>query len=465
MRSPGQPLIALVATAAVIVAAAYVQREVGARGLEEGPGGVAPSGAWFCPHGGGPEGWETLLELANPGDQPVPVRVRGLGAAKAGAPKDYTVEPGTTLQVPVAAEGRERASMVEYFGGWVAVGWVSHAGGGEGGVAAEPCVPEAGRRWFLPDGQTEENDDDYVVVMNPFAADAVFSLTLLTERREPVRTEDWTNVTLKPFHSTAFRLNAKALGETTVSTIVDVSVGRVAAATLGVSKVGGVRSAVGLLGAPPVSILPGGFDQERTDLVVMNGGLERAGLSGELSDQNGSQPVAAFAESSPAGESARTITLTTGSPSSVRFAADGEEVAVVRRTYGVASDQAATAGAPVATSAWVVLPAVFGSPAHPGLVLANPGDAPATVTLSVLPGGEAAGPSPVTVEIPAGLTVQAPKRFVEAAPRSAVLAVATSGMFVPAASSYSRGREGIAAFAVAVGVTIPAGWIPSASNP
>ena len=461
----GQPLIALIVTAAVVVAAAYVQREVEARPLEEGPAGAAPSGAWFCPHGGGPEDWEVVLELANPGGEPVPVRIRDLGARKSTTPKDYTVEPGTTLQVPVSAEGRERASTVEYFGGWVAAGLVSHAGGGEGGVAAEPCVPEASHRWLLPDGATQENDDDYVVVMNPFATDAVFSLTLLTEHREPIRTEDWTNVTLKPFHSAAFRLSTKALGETTVSTIVDVSVGRVAAATLGVSEAGGIRSAVGLLGAQPVAILPGGFDQGRTDLVVMNGGPDRTGLSGELSDPEGSQPVAAFAESSPAGGSARTITLTTGSPSSVSFAADGEDVAVVRRTYGIASDQGATAGAPRASSAWIVLPAVYGSPAHPGLVLTNPGDATATVTLSVLPGGEAPGPGPVTVEVPAGRTVQAPKRFVEAAPRSAVLAVATTGTFVPAASSYSRGREGIAAFAVAVGVTIPTGWVPPGTAP
>jgi hypothetical protein len=461
VRTRSQPLVALIVTAAVVVGAVYVRREVGARPLGEGPAAAAPSGAWFCPHGAGPEDWEVVLELANPGDEPVPVRVRDLGARKSVPPKDYMVDPGATFQVPVAAEGREGASMVEYFGGWVAAGWVAHAGGGEGGVAAEPCVPEAGRRWFLPDGATQENDDDYVIVMNPFASDAVFSLTLLTERREPVRTEDWTNVTLKPFRSAAFRLNTKALGETTVSTLVDVSVGRVAAATLGVSKSGGIRTVVGALGAPRTSILPGGFDQGRTDLVVMSAGLDRVGLTGDLSDPDGSQPVAAFTEASPAGESARTITVTTGSPSSIRFAADGEGVAVVRRTYGVASDQGATGGAPAGATAWVVLPAVFGSPAHPGVVLANPGEEPATVTLSVLPGGGASGPDPITIDVPAGRTVQAPKGFVEAAPRSAILAVSTTGTFVPAASSYSRGREGLAAFAVAVGVRIPDVWTPS----
>jgi hypothetical protein len=461
VRTRSQPLVALIVTAAVVVGAVYVQREVGARPLAAGPAAAAPSGAWFCPHGAGPEDWEVVLELANPGDEPVPVRVRGLGVQKPAPPKDYTIEPGATLQVPVAADGRERASMVEYFGGWVAAGWIAHAGGGEGGVAAEPCVPEAGRRWFLPDGATQENDEDHVVVMNPFASDAVFSLTLLTEGREPIRTEDWTNVTLKPFRSAAFRLNAKALGETTVSTLIDVSVGRVAAATLGLSKSGGIRSAVGALGAPQTSILPGGFDQGRTDLVVMSAGLGRVGLSGELSDPDGSQPVAAFAEAGPPGESARTITVTTGSPSSIRFAADGEDVAVARRTYGVASDQGTTAGARAGAAAWVVLPAVFGSPAHPGLVLTNPGRESVTVTLSVLPGGEAPGPAPITVDVPAGRTVRAPKAFSEAAPGSAILAVSAIGTFVPATSSYSRGREGIAAFAVAVGVRIPDGWIPS----
>jgi hypothetical protein len=49
-----------------------------------------------------------------------------------------------------------------------------------------------------------------------------------------------------------------------------------------------------------------------------------------------------------------------------------------------------------------------------------------------------------------------PARFLEQDPNAAVLAVSTDGTFVAAGASPSRGREGVAAFAVAAGVPIPA---------
>jgi hypothetical protein len=461
VRNKGQLLAALVVLAGAVAGGLYLDRSVGARPLEAGPAGRAPSGAWFCPHGGGPEDWQVWLQLANPGSEPVPVRVRSIAGSRPEAPADFTVAPGSTLVVPVPADARERSTTVEYFGGFVAAGWVSHAGGDEGGVAAEPCLPDTSSRWLLPDGATQENDDDYVIVMNPYATDAVISLTLLSERREPVRTEDWTNVTLKPFHAEAFRLNQKALGEDTVSTIVDVSVGRVAAATLGVSKIAGIRSVVGLPGAAPSQILPGGADAGRTDLVVMSTGLERAVLSGDLFDTETTQPLSALADAAPAGDSARTIALTTGTPSTIVVSAGGPGVAFARRTFGVTSDQGSTTGARKAAAAWVLLTAVAGSPADPGIVLANPGDEPAIVTLSALPSEGAPPVEPVTVEVPPGRTVNAPKAFVAEAGSSSVLAVASSGTFVPTSASYSLGREGFATFAVSVGVPIPDPWVPS----
>ena len=60
-----------------------------------------------------------------------------------------------------------------------------------------------------------------------------------------------TDVVLRPFRSVAFDVGDVVLGEPTVSALVDVSVGRVAAATLGVSGAGGIRSALGYLGTAP----------------------------------------------------------------------------------------------------------------------------------------------------------------------------------------------------------------------
>jgi hypothetical protein len=452
-----QSIVATLLLVGVLAAAAYADRELEPRTFEAGVDGAAVSGVWLCPHGGGPEGWEVSLQIANPGPDPATVRVRGLGSGRPSEPQEIRVEPGSFVRVPAAADGRARSSMVEWFGQWVAVGWVSHAGGGEGGVAAEPCAPEAGDRWFLPDGTTEvEGNEEFVVVMNPFAREAVFSLTLLSERTEPVRQGELTDVVVKPFHSAVFHLNEVVLGERTVSTLLEVSVGRVAAATLGVSGTGGIRSALGYLGQPPpVLTFPGGADAGRTDLVVMNGGSAegtgRVELAGEILGTEGVQPFAGLAEASLPPGSARTFPATTAEASAVRISVTGEDAAAVRRTYGVVSDQAAITGAEPA-AAWLVLPAVAGLPATPGLVLSNPSNEPVVVALSYLEPGPA---ERIEVTVPPGATIQAPKEFRLLAPEVAVLAEASAGTFVPAAASYSLGREGLAAFAAAMAIPLP----------
>jgi hypothetical protein len=461
MRARGQALAALAVVVVVTAAAVYLQRDVGPRVPAPGPSGVAVSGGWFCPHGGGPD-WSATLEVANPGSEPVQIRVIGLTSGKPSPSQAFTVEPGTELLVPAKAQGRGASSAIEYFGGWVAAGWLAHAGGKEKGVAAEPCLPEAGQRWYLSDGTTREHQDAYVVVMNPFATEASITLTLYTDDGKVITTDAWTNVVLRPERSEAFRLNTTALGYGTVSVLVEAKVGRVAAASLGISDLGGVRASDGYLGEPPTRILlPGGFDQGRTELVVMDPGEGKAQLEGTLLGSDGPQPLPGFQEAAVGGFSAQTLPVSTEGPSTLDIRSS-TGVVIARRTYGTVAGQASTGGTTSPAAAWIVLPAVAGSPSHPGLVLANPGDQPVDVTLSCLPTGEMPSvPAPVTVEVPPGATIAAPRAFVEASPSSAVLAVAAAGAFVPAAASYSLGRNGVATYAVSVGVPIPDAWIPS----
>ncbi|HET9725078.1 MAG TPA: DUF5719 family protein [Actinomycetota bacterium] len=461
MKARGQFLVALLVAAAVVAAALYLDREVGARplGTEAAPG--VPSGAWFCPHGGGSKDWDVWIQLANPGPEPVQIRVRSISSEKPSPPEDHVVEPGSTLVVPVPGRGREASTTVEYFGGFVAAGWIEHAGGDATGVAAEPCLPDTGARWLLPDGTAAvEENDDHVVLMNPHATDAVVSLTLLTDGRTgPVRTEAWTNVTLKPYRSRAFSLNENALGETTVATVVDVSVGRIAAATLGIATGGGIRGSIGLSAGTRTQILPGAGDSGRTALAVMSTGLDRVQLSGTILEAETPQPVAGLADAAPAGETARTVPLTTGTPTTLVVHADGPGVAFARRTFGVGTDQASSAGATAPAGAWIVLPSVIGEPSNPAIVLANPGEDPASVTLTALPAEGGTAPQPVAVEIPPLTTVTAPESFADATGTSSVLATATSGTFVPVSASYALGREGSATYAVAAGVRIPDAWV------
>ena len=248
--------------------------------------------------------------------------------------------------------------MVEWFGQWVAVGWLAHAGGGEGGVAAEPCAPAAGGRWYLPDGTTDvDEDDDYVIVMNPFAREAVFSISLLSERKEPVRHGSLTDVVLRPFRSAAFNVNDVVLGEPTVSALVQVSVGRVAAATLGVSGAGGIRSALGYLGQPADTLtFPGGDDAGRTDLVVMSAGTTdeaRVSLGGDILGEGEPQAFAGLVDASMPAASARTFTATTSGATSVRWTVTGQDVAARRVWSRAASARPRAATAGCSSAAWM----------------------------------------------------------------------------------------------------------------
>lgn len=463
MKDRGQLLAALLVLGAILAAGLEVDRVVGVRPLgAAAPPGV-PSGAWFCPHGGG-EAWDVRIGLANPGVEPVLARVRSLGEGRPTSPEEHVVPPGSTVVVPVPGEGREASTIVEYFGGALAAGWLEMAGEDANGVAAEPCLPEAGTRWLVPDGSALSEYDDVVVVMNPLPAPAVVSLTVFSEGRDPVRLERWTNVTIKPYHARAFRLDAVALGETTASTLVEAEIGRVAVATLGVSTTGGIRSAVGIPGGTTEQILPGAGDVGRSEVAVVSTGAERVTISGELLQPEADQPLPPLAEAGPRASAATTIPLTTGSPSALLVRADGPGVAFARRTFGVVADQGSTTGASQPGAAWVLTPSVIGQPSHPQIVLANPGAEPASVTLSVLPVEGASAPPPVTVGIPPGGTVLAPKGFTAQAATSSVLAVASTGTFVPVSASYALGREGYATYAVAVGVRLPDGWVPASAG-
>jgi uncharacterized protein DUF5719 len=472
MRGRGQLLAALLTVGVVVSAAVWLQRGVGTKAFAGPAPAVATSGAWFCPHGGGAE-WQDRVQVANPGVHPVRIRVTTLSESRPGRAKTYTVEPGTEVQLPEPGTSRAASTVVEYFGGWVAASWVAHAGGGETGVAAEPCSPTAGQRWLLPDGSTQLAEsaggpqsrrslDSYVVVMNPFAVDAVFSLTLYTDKDAPVRAGEWTNVDLQPFRTRAFHLNDQRLGYATVSATVDAKVGRVVASSLDVSAVGGIRASLGQLApVPGTGVYPGAFDQGRTELVLMNPTGAQAQVTGSMLGNGEPAPLSGPEGDRANADSAQTFPQTTDGPTS--FVVDVPAgTAVVRRTYGESSDSAATGPARPA-GAWVLLPAVGGPPYHSGAVLANPGSQPIEVRLSYLPSGtQEPAPAPITVHVPAQRTVTVPAAFVQARPLAAILAVSENGTFVPAEASYSLGLRGYAAYAVALGVPIPARWTPTA---
>ncbi|MGZ5305321.1 MAG: DUF5719 family protein [Actinomycetota bacterium] len=455
-RGRGQGLLAVAVLVVVLGGGFALQRGVGVRAPGEASAGTSSSGAWFCPHGGGPEAWKATVFLANPGDAPVSVRVTSISAKKPGQPAAVTVPPQATVSVPVPATGREASTYVEYFDGWVAASWVTQGGGGEIGVGAEPCAPATAPTWFAPDGTTEQGEDAYLIVMNPFAVDAVFDVVLLTPKRAPIRSSALTDHVLRPGKSVAFRLNAFAEGDPAVGAQVDVSLGRVAVSSLGITRDGGIRGVIGTAQTGTQAYLPvgGGAGQSTMDLMVPGEGQVDFGatlLSGDVP-----LPAGGLTEASQNPTSARPYPVTFSGPSSVDGVAQGEgSFAATLRSVGAGNDDGATGGAPEPASGWVVLPAIAGEPARPRIVIVNPGNTSVTVTLHALASEGDAPTADATMTIPAGSVGQVPPLFLEGLHRSAVEIRSSGGDILALAASTSLGVKGLSTYALAMGVAIP----------
>jgi hypothetical protein len=458
MRTRGRSGLALVLMLIVVGAGLALAREE-PKPRAALPSEVTSSGAWFCPHGGG-SGWHTVLYIANPGTAAVQVRVTPLAPDHPDRPRSYSVDPGTELRIPVPSGEAAASSFVEYFGGWVAAGWVTAAGARQTGAAAEPCASEPGVRWLAPDGSTQLGQDADVVVMNPFDVDAVVDVAVFSERPAPIRDSLFTNVRVPPHRSLILRLNRVSLDQPAAAAEVVARTGRVAVASLGVSREGGIRSVLGVTAPTPGVLLPGTGDVGQSTLVVMVAGQAEARFGATL--LSGGKPEAAggLTEVTQGGQSARAYPLITKNPSlvDVRVEQGSGSVAAVRRTEGQTGDPGATGGAAAPAAAWVILPTVAGEPAHPGLVLGNPGGSQVEVTVSLL--GASGIVDELDVSIPATSAVAVPAQFLDQDPTAAVLAVAASGSFVAAGASSSMGLEGFASYAVAGGIPVPPGVLP-----
>jgi hypothetical protein len=454
MRPRGR--LGLAVATAVVVVAAGVTLDGSTPRARPGLAARPPSsGAWFCPHGGG-DGWRTDLYVANPGDAPVDVRVTSIASRRSEPPSTYTVEPGAELRVEAPSGDEAASSYVEYFGGWVAAGWVTRAGGAQTGVAAEPCAPEPATRWFASDASTEQGQTATIVVMNPFDSDAVVDVTVLSEHRAPIRQSSFTNVRIVAHHSALLRLNSVSADEPAAAAEVLAHAGRVAVSSLGVTRDGGIRSVIGVTDPSDAVLLSGTGDVGQSTLGVIVPGADEVRFGATLLSAEKPEAAGGLAASSQTGQSARAYPLITKGASvvDVRVDAGSSPVVAVRRSVGENGDPGATGGAPAPAAAWLVMPTVGGSPNAPGMVLGNPGGADVDVELTLLGTEGAAGRTSVTV--PAESAIGVPTDFLGGDPTAAVLAVASEGTFVATGASSSLGREGVADYAVASGVTVPA---------
>jgi hypothetical protein len=416
----------------------------------------AASGAWICPHGGG-EGWTAALFLANPGDTPVTARVTTLQNDRAGTPTSVEVPAGGTVRVDEAVDERSSATYVEYFDGWIGAGWVLVAEGDQPGTAAEPCAPEPARRWYLPDGTTGLGEDAYVIVANPFDVRAVLDAVLYTADRAPIRDSDWTDLTISPHRSVALHLNSKVEGEEAVAVELDVSVGRVAAASLGITDRTRLRSALGTIGLAGSVLLPIMKGSDRADLVVLSTADRSMRFGATQLGQEAPGPAGGLTEQEQPPASARSYPVTLeGGPGGIEtFGLEDVPIAAALRAPGPSGDRGSTGGTARPWPAWVVLPAAAVGPSKPGLVLVNPGDAAVVAHVQTLAEGGTAA-APIDVEVPPHGAAAVPASFLATTPGSAVL-VRADGPIAALAASTSIGKEGTDTFALSMGVAVPQG--------
>jgi hypothetical protein len=447
----GQTLFAL-ASVAFFVAALFWLDRVGVRSAGGLAPGTAPSGAWVCPHGGASE-VSLAMYLANPGSGVVTARVTGLGTEAAGSPESYEVPAGSTVRIDKVPNDRGAATYIEYFGGWIGAGWVSST---DGGVAAEPCAADAARDWYLADETTQLGEVAFVVVANPFAAPAVLDVVLYTADRAPIRDSEWTDLVIPARRSTALHLNTLVEGEPALAVVLEVSVGRVVAASLGVSDRTNVRSALGWTKPAPGATFPLMQGSGQTELLLLSTSESsiRFGATGLTQDQP--RPVGGLTEQEhgPATARAYAIPVEPG-PVGIRlFTLEDAPVVGALRALGPGEDLGATAGAVEGSDSWLVLPATSSASAVPGAVLVNDGDVDVEATVELLPQEGDTAAAPVTVRVPAHSAAAVPPEFWASAPGAAMLIRAEGGPLVALAASTVPGEGSADAFALSMGVPL-----------
>ncbi len=364
----------------------------------------AETGAWFCPHGGL---WKTWVTVGNPGVETATVRLTTYGGEGVAGREDFDLAGGEQRYVLVPTPNAGTGTVVEFFGAEVAAGWISE---GDGGVAAESCRASAGRTWYVADGITELTQGQlertsWLVVMNPFAVDAAFDVTLLTAEGAPTRVGALRGYVLKAHRSIAFNLNRYLLGETSIAASVNASLGSVSVSQLGRTESVGIRAVTAVPHPSRRWVFPAALGADDSALVVADPLEQSAAFSVRQQGLEEQRPVDDLTEASLRGLSVQTFEVATDpGPSGIVVDANADvPVVAARRTDGHRGDVGAVSGASSVAAAWVVPPTV--PPTGGGqqrLLLENPGLQDITVSVRVF--GDA-DQDLGTVEVPAGRTV------------------------------------------------------------
>jgi len=414
------------ALATLLVAGGLVDRRVD-RGSAEGTTAVsaqvpvaapasARSSAWYCPGapvtGGLGEGF---LVVANAGD-------RALNGA-------VTVFPdkGESRQIPIAVGPKSRASvrLADMVQATFASGLIELDGGeavaevavvGALGDSVSSCASAASESWYFAEGVTTRDASEVLLALNPFPDDAVVDVVFSTEEG-----------TVSPQALTGLLVRGQALTTINVGDFVQrresVSVSLVArTGRLVVGRVQvfdgsagrkGISVGLGAASPGPVWYFPEGLvsDGLNERFLIYNPARTEAQVELALAlDSGEAEPLRLTIprESRLTVVAAQESRIPKGVPHAVTVRSlEGPEVVVERAIDGAAPSSrtgvSITLGARMPAKRWATATGGADDNTDLWVVVQNPGDRPALVTLNVLADGVALPvPNVASIEVPAG---------------------------------------------------------------
>jgi hypothetical protein len=436
----GRRLLAVLVVVGLIVASGWWLTQTGVRATTTSVAGP-PTGAWFCPHGGG-KGWQAWVSVANPGPATSTVRVTSFDQSGSKRASTFTVGGSRQVIRPVPASSMSASTEVEFFGGWVAVTAVVQQKGG--GLATERCVSAPQSTWLVSDASTGQGEDSYLVVMNPFDVNAEFNVVFRTEDRA-IRPGPLSPGVLRPGRSLAVHVNSYALagpGEQTITAEVRPVLGRVVAGGVGIQG-STLRAEAGQPAPSSRLAIPATGFSGTSRLYLANVGGKDATASVLQLGPDGVRSVGGVGTGNVSADRAKTVVEPSFDDAGTVAAAKGAQVSAALRLGSAGGDQA-TIGAVAAPEAeWIVPAALPPSGGTEELALLNPGRTP--VAVQIEPFGET-GPvgSPTTVTIPAARTLTFSLSTFGTQPLS-VRIVATNGTIAVGVASTTQDGSGFAA--------------------
>ena len=170
--------------AAIVAGDRSVKADAGARESAVAasmPATGVRSSAWYCaggPVGNGPSG--DRVTISNLGSRKVRVAIDVMVAGHQVAERLVTVAARSSLTVTVAQMSRTPAAalVVQPFGGNVVV---EQGYSVKGDVAMAPCATRTSSSWYFAAGSTVAGGQQWLLLLNPFAVDAVVDVEAYTE--------------------------------------------------------------------------------------------------------------------------------------------------------------------------------------------------------------------------------------------------------------------------------------------